>query len=62
MQMEDSVLVPPILLGDSAFPFETWLMKPISKAVLLKKETNFNYKLSRARMVVEGAYGQPKGM
>ena len=52
---------PPILLGDSAFPFETWLMKPFSKAVLSKKETNINYRLSRARMVVEGAYGQLKG-
>eukprot|EP00112_Aurelia_sp_Birch-Aquarium-sp1_P010870 Seg2301.2 transcript_id=Seg2301.2/GoldUCD/mRNA.D3Y31 product="Protein ALP1-like" protein_id=Seg2301.2/GoldUCD/D3Y31 len=61
MQREDNVLIPPILLGDSAFPFETWLMKPFSKAVLSKEETNFNYRLSRARMVVEGAYGQLKG-
>ena len=61
MLRKDNVLVLPILLGDSAFPFETWLMKPFSKAVLSKQEIYFNYRLSRAKMVVECAYGQLKG-
>ena len=61
MLREDNVLVPPFLLGDSAFPFETWLMNPFSKAVLSTQEIYFNYRLSRTRMVVECAYGQLKG-
>ena len=55
------VTVPPLILGDSAFPFQTWLMKPFTNAVLSPQQSNFNYRLSRARMVTEGAYGQLKG-
>jgi len=51
----------PVLLGDSAFPFLPWLMKPYSYAILTKEQRYFNYRLSRARMVVEGAFGQLKG-
>ena len=53
--------VPPLIVGDSAFPFQTWLMKPYTNAVLTEKQKYFNYRLSRARMVTEGAYGQLKG-
>ena len=53
--------VPPIILGDSAFPHHTWLQKPYSHAVLTEKESNFNYRLSRGRMITECAYGQLKG-
>ena len=60
-QCEQGVYVPPLLLADSAFPMETWLMKPYSNAILTKEQRYFNYRLSRARMVVEGAYGQLKG-
>lgn len=51
----------PLILGDSAFPLQSWLMKPYTNAVLSKEQRNFNYRLSRARMVTEGAYGQMKG-
>eukprot|EP00794_Sanderia_malayensis_P005742 gene5742-biopygen4655 len=60
-QEVDGVQIPPLILGDSAFPFESFLMKPYTNAVLSKKERYFNYRLSRARMVVEGAFGQLKG-
>jgi hypothetical protein len=36
-------------------------MKPYTDATLKGKQRNFNYRLSRARMVIEGAYGQLKG-
>ena len=36
-------------------------MKPYTNAVLTPKQRYFNYRLSRARMVTEGAYGQLKG-
>ena len=55
------VTVPPLILGDSAFPSQPWLMKPFTNAVLTPVQSNFNYRLSRARMVVECAYGQLKG-
>ena len=55
------VTVSPLVLGDSAFPFKPWIMKPFISAVLTPMQSNFNYRLSRARMVVECAYGQLKG-
>ena len=57
----DGVQIPPLIIGDSAFPFEKWLMKLYTNAVLTPSQRYFNYRLSRARMVVEGAYGQLKG-
>ena len=57
----EGVMIPPLIIGDSAFPFEKWLMKPYTNAVLTPKQRYFNYRLSRARMVIEGAYGQLKG-
>ena len=61
LQMEGNIMVPPILLGDGAFPFHPWLMKPYSQAVLKTDEQHFNYRLSRARMVTEGAFGKLTG-
>ena len=55
------VSIPPLIVGDSAFPLQTWLMKPYTNATLSPKQRYFNYRLSRARMVTEGAYGQLKG-
>ena len=54
------VLVLTLVLEDSAFPFETWLMNPYGNAVLTPKQRYFNYRLSRARMLNEGCYGQLK--
>ncbi len=57
----ENTSIPPLILGDSAFPFETFLMKPYANAVLTKTERYFNNRLSRARMVIEGTFGQLKG-
>ena len=57
----NGVLVPPLVVGDSAFPFQPWLMKPYGNAVLTPEQRYFNYRLSRARMVTEECYGQLKG-
>ena len=51
----------PLILGDSAFELKPWLLKPYSNAVLTEKQKNFNYRLSRARMIIESAFGQIKG-
>ena len=53
--------VPPLIVGDSAFPIAPWLMKPYTDAVLSPKQRYFNYRLNRARMVTDCAYGQFKG-
>ena len=57
----DGVKIPPTILGDNAFSHHTWLQKPHSHAMLSEEQSYFNYRLSRARMVVECAYGQLKG-
>lgn len=56
----DGVRVSPVIVGDSAFQFSTWLMKPYTNAILSQEQMYFTYRLSRARMVTEGAYGQLK--
>ena len=56
-----SVNVQPVILGDGAFPLKSWLMKPYVNAAMTSQQKYFNYRLSRARMVTEAAYGQLKG-
>ena len=57
----DNITIPPIILGDGAFPMRTWLLKPHGDAILPEKKRYFNYRLSRARMISEGAFGKLKG-
>ena len=58
----NGVDVPLMILGDPAYPMLPWLMKPFTEnGRLSSKQLHFNYRLSRARMVVECAFGRLKG-
>ena len=52
----------PLILGDSAYSLENWLIKPYSdRGNLSPNEARFNLALSRSRVVVENAFGRLKG-
>ena len=52
-----SLVTPFVLVGDEAYPLRPHLMKPFSCRGLDASERIFNYRLSRARRVVENAFG-----
>ncbi|KAG1968277.1 protein ALP1-like [Pimephales promelas] len=58
----DGVNVGYYILGDSAYPLQNWLLKPfIDTGRLTTEERVYNTKISRARVVVENAFGRLKG-
>lgn len=45
------------IVGDEAFPLHPWLMKKYPKRNITHAERIFNYRCSRARLVVENSFG-----
>lgn len=52
-----SAVVPYMFVGDEAYPLRTDLMKPYPFRQMDHDQRIFNYRLSRARRVVENAFG-----
>ena len=48
--------LPYFLVGDEIFPLKTWLVRPYP-GKLTEEQRIFNYRLSRARIVIENTFG-----
>ena len=58
----NGVNVPVTIISDAAYPLLPWVMKPFAdNGNLSPQKLHFNYRHSRARMVVENAFGRLKG-
>ena len=49
--------LPYMIVTDDAFPLKEYIQKPYSQVGLTKEKRIFNYRLSRARRIVENAFG-----
>ena len=54
-------IIPYHLLGDSAFALKPWLIKPYLSSLIDAQQAIFNKRHSRARRVIENAFGRLKG-
>lgn len=54
---QEEISLPYTIVADDAFPLKEYIQKPYSQIGLTKEKRIFNYRLSRARRIVENAFG-----
>ncbi|XP_029163349.1 protein ALP1-like [Nylanderia fulva] len=54
---ETDIDMPYFLVGDAAFPLKSYLMKPYGERNISHDKSVYNFRLSRARRVIENAFG-----
>ncbi|XP_065892383.1 uncharacterized protein [Dysidea avara] len=60
-ELISGISVPLFMIGDSAYPLQSWLLKPFQhNSDLTTQQRTFNYRISRARIVVENTFGRLK--
>lgn len=57
LPISEDVSIPFHFVADDAFPMSERILKPFSHRFLSQRQQIFNYRLSRARRVVENAFG-----
>ena len=55
--MNSSTALPYVFVGDEAFPLRPDFLKPFGRHALTQERKIYNYRLSRARRVIENVFG-----
>ncbi|XP_030757969.1 uncharacterized protein LOC115883711 [Sitophilus oryzae] len=62
LDKDRNLILPYVVVGDEAFALTNYMMRPYPRSgILNRRKKIFNYRLSRARRIVELAFGALRG-